>query len=101
MNYCGTSLTPQIIKLNINDFGADIIYSKDDYSGWMHGIANDRSNNLYFIYSSNTFLPEGVKKINVSGDLYQQSHILKNPLKHMEGRPCRSNGNIWLWKGYP
>lgn len=100
--YCGTSLTPQIIKLNINDFGADIIYSKDDYSGWMHGIANDRSNNLYFIYSSNTFLPEGVKKINVSGDLLSTISYSKESSQTYGGVDLvDQNGNIWLWKGYP
>lgn len=100
--YCGTSLTPQIIKLNINSFSADVVYSKDGYSGWVHGIANDRSNNLYFIYSSNISLPEGVNKIDTSGDLLSTIPYSKLSSQTYGGVDLiDQNGNIWLWKGYP
>jgi len=108
--FCGTSLIPQVIKLNTDYFSSEIIYRNDDYSGWIHGLASDRNGNLYFINSSGVYLPDGVNKINIYGGDYRYLHhdlLLTTPYTKTSSQTyggvdlIDQNGVVWFWKAYP
>jgi hypothetical protein len=100
--FCGSSLSPKIIKLNADVFNSEILYSDDAHSGWVHGMAFDRNSNLYFISSSNVYLPGGVIKIDSLGNLLSTIPYIKSSTQTYGGVDLiDQNGTIWLWKGYP
>lgn len=100
--FCGSSLTPKIIKLNADMLNGEILYSDDAHSGWVHGMAYDRNSSLYFIPSSNTYLPEGVSKIDTNGNLLSTIPYTKSSTQTYGGVDLiDQSGTIWLWKAYP
>ena len=100
--FCGTSLSPKIINLNADIFDGEILYSDDAHSGWVHGMAYDRDDSLYFIPSSNTYLPEGVNKIDTIGNLISTIPYTKLSTQTYGGVDLVDhNKTIWLWKAYP